>query len=96
MEERIQVPINVKYDVKYEKKEGAQRAQVYYVIEHNMCIVWPCESSGEHKAYSSPAYYGARLKDGFIEFLDNKTGWHIDQEATKLYADKKAEQELLT
>jgi hypothetical protein len=101
MSERITIPVEVSPDISFvreDKEPGASNKSYHFfafMIEHGMVMIQECDQNGVSKSYNYPKYYGCRIKNGRVEILNERHGWRVDEEATKKYADIKAEKELL-
>lgn len=99
---RITIPVEVTPDVSLIREVGLsldssrpEYQSMVFILSHGMVMVTDCDAEGTTKSYHTPKYYGCRLRDGRIEVLDIRYGWRVDEGATKLYAEQKAEEELL-
>jgi hypothetical protein len=99
---RITIPVEVTPDISLIREVGLslgankpEYQSMVFILSHGMVMVTDCDVEGNIKSYHTPKYYGCRLTNGRIEVLDVRYGWRVDQEATKKYAEEKAEEELL-
>lgn len=100
--QRITIPVEVTPDICFVREVGQSLGsstpeynRFAFIFNHNMVMVIECTADGAVKSYYNPKYYGCRLINGRVEILDARDGWRVDNHATRIYAEEKAEEELL-